>query len=115
MSIEDRVVRQSAIWIGLAQAGKISYQTASLLINTFELGMAEFAEEVELQIVHKKAYQKTQDVNLYIQNQGEMTQYPPCVCNDNLQNEIASTISRTCNFKSRLLHKKLQKINVKHD
>ena len=106
MTIKDRVLNQAANWLVLAEKGQISYETASLLVNAFELGMAEFAEETSQSIVHQQAYDQVQDVNQYLKNIGQTVVHPSFSTDLESSNRIASEIRSTVNFKSRALHKK---------
>jgi len=73
----------------------------SLLVNAFELGMAELAEELGMNNLGDEAYKYTQDINQYITNKSG-TQKKPQYCTDiEAVERIKTELCCTLNFRSR--------------
>ncbi|WP_300500473.1 hypothetical protein [Marinobacter sp.] len=101
MPIEDRIIANSANWIDLASKGEISWETASLLINAFELGVAELSEEISRPDLGKRAYRQVADVNAYLELQGHKIFYPGCSKDSESWRNVANEVKAISNFSSR--------------
>ena len=97
-------------WIAAAERGDINWETASMLIEAFELGIAECVEALtttnkSAPQIAEEAIQIKNDTNQYLKNIGKEVSYPPSGLHhklriDEIENELISTI----NFGSRRLH-----------
>ncbi len=101
MSIKERVIANAANWISLAQNGKITWREASLLINAFELGIAELGEHIGDHNHELQAYEQTADVNLYIISQGKEIEETPTGSDLIVIENLKRTLRATVDFQSR--------------
>lgn len=111
--VKDRVVKQAAIWLDVAQKGGISYETASLLINAFELGMSEMAEALNSDSGATEAYAQVADVNQYIKSLGKDVVFPPNSYDAGSVAQIEDSIRAVVNFSSRSLNKSIRDLGGK--
>lgn len=111
MSIQKRVLANVSSWVDLAEKGEITWEQASIMVNSFELGMAEFAEEAGLPKVQEEAYQVIADTNKYIELRGQLACYPPNSKDFRSMKVISRDIQSTVNLKSRRTLKRINDIN----
>lgn len=101
-------------WIAAAEAGEITWETASMLMEAFELGVTETAEALRNSVVSvcslsDEAIQTKNDSFQYVRNKGKSIKFPPSSLNRETRcAEINKEISQTVNFKSRKLHASLK-------
>lgn len=115
-----KTVRQyHSAWIAAAETGEITWETASMLIEAFDLGIAETEEALRngVRLSHSildEAIQAKNDTFQYIENRGEAVSFPP-TSNHNKErcDEINIEISQTVNFKAMNLHKQLKTSGTK--
>jgi len=101
MDIKERVIGNAARWIALVDKGEITWEQVSLLVNAFELGMAEMASETGATHLGYEACKYTQDVNQYIKNKsGSKNNIPFCMDVDAVD-LIKTDLQSTLNFRSR--------------
>lgn len=87
-----------ASWIEAAERGEISWETASMLMEAFELGIAEEGIKIK------------NDSFQYIRNIGKEVSYPPSgIHHKHRVDEIEKELTSTINFGSRRLHAELGK------
>ncbi|CAH1590398.1 conserved hypothetical protein [Vibrio jasicida] len=109
------IKKYHASWIEAAERGEISWETASMLMEAFELGIAECVEA--LSTTNKSATQIAEegikiknDSFQYIRNIGKEVSYPPSgIHHKHRVDEIEKELTSTINFGSRRLHAELGK------
>ncbi|MEZ8733853.1 hypothetical protein [Vibrio sp. 10N.239.312.D08] len=107
-----------ASWIEAAERGEISWETVTMLIEAFELGVAECVEELSLTNksatqVADEALKIKNDTFQYIQNVGKEISYPPSGLNRMYRiGEIVNELGSTINFCSRRIHSDLRIISL---
>lgn len=111
MSIQERVLNNSSSWLDLAHKGEISFETASLLINAFELGMAELAEEINMP--SSEAYEQVADVNQYIKSLGHEVVYPKASTDTGSIIKIIKNVKSIVNFTSRKTQNQIENLQRK--
>ncbi|EKA5635934.1 hypothetical protein OKZ62_001838 [Vibrio navarrensis] len=103
-----------ATWIAAAERGEISWQTVSMLIEAFELGIAELTEalstgEKSPAQLANEAIQVKNDTFQYLINLNKDISYPPSShsVDKHRVKEIEQILQSTVNFQSRRQHSEL--------
>jgi len=81
------------------------------MVNAFELGMAELAEEVSSAKMGEDAYKYTQDVNQYIINKSGANDVPLFCKDNNAVDLVKADLLSTLNFRSRKIISEVKKRN----
>ncbi|CAH6818729.1 conserved hypothetical protein [Vibrio chagasii] len=112
--MKKTILRYHSTWIAAAELGEITWETASMLIEAFELGVCETEEILRNGVVHspsisEQAIEIKNDTFQYLENIGKPIKFPPVRLQDNERcNEVVIEISETINFKARNRHKQLK-------
>ncbi|NOI26718.1 hypothetical protein [Vibrio mediterranei] len=112
MSIE-RIRDYHAQWIAAAEKGLINYDVAMMLIDAFELGIAEARESVirgeDISTIAESAIKQNADTRQWLTSKGFTISYAPSqvVVEPMAEVEqISSELSKIVNMRSRTLHNK---------
>lgn len=108
VDIQERVLANAANWVDLARKGEISWDTVSLLINAFELGIAELSEELDRNDQAQRASEQVADVNRYLKGLGHEIIYPPFSHDKASVSDLIDQIKKTINFSSRRIHQRVK-------
>ena len=115
-----KTVRQyHSAWIAAAETGEITWETASMLMEAFDLGVAETegvlrnGDRLSRSVV-EDAIQAKNDTFQYLENRGEAITFPPTsLKNKERCDEVNIEISQTVNFKAMNLHTQLKTSGTK--
>ncbi|CAK2344004.1 conserved hypothetical protein [Vibrio crassostreae] len=112
--MKKTILRYHSTWIAAAEVGEITWETASMLIEAFDLGVCETEEILRNGVVHspsiaEQAIEIKNDTFQYLENIGKPIKFPPARLQDNERcDEVVIEISETVNFKARNRNKQLK-------
>ncbi|MDH5935623.1 hypothetical protein L8R84_05645 [Vibrio splendidus] len=112
--MKNTILRYHSTWIAAAEDGEITWKTASMLIEAFDLGVSETEEILRNSVVHspsisEQSIEIKNDTFQYLENIGKPIKFPPVRLQDNGRfDKVVVEISETINFKARNRHKQLK-------
>ncbi|MEZ8029257.1 hypothetical protein [Enterovibrio norvegicus] len=115
--LENRIREYHATWIAAAKKGMMSFESASMLIDAFELGAAEALESqtegaTPVQISDTFIKQAA-DSRQFISNSGGSNRWAPCRSNVDsaLILSVKNELETTVNFRSRAIHASVKRLS----
>ncbi|MEZ8329179.1 hypothetical protein AB6C40_14985 [Vibrio splendidus] len=117
--MKNTVRQYHSAWIAAAEVGEITWETASMLMEAFDLGVSETEEVLRngnhlSRSVSDEAMQTKNDTFQHLENRGKTISFPPTsLQNKERCDEVNIEISQTVNFKARNLHTQLKTSDTK--